>query len=202
MDNELSHLDILRQRSQARREEGLKRKAALSERLRGGRARLSAPIVPPSDDDVFQALFDQVSSVETTDWNANPILLENATRLWEPIKDTDDSAMPLLSQLDPLQERDVRTGVGRSRRLLHALLDIRMQRQPDQMSYPANQPFNTLLNNWKTSLYNLISPTDNPFLGLPGFVTDCYPTDAKFDYGLDSKGIAVVQIIVEIVIGG
>lgn len=163
-------------------------------------------ITPPTDDAIFQALFDQVKVVAGEDWTGTSIPLKNASRHWLPVKDVDESQMPILQQLDPLPERDIRTGLGRSRRILHAMIDICMQRQ-DQQSYPDTQPFATILNNWKTNLYSLISPADtgmgppNCNLGLSN-VIDCYPIDAKFDYGLDSRAVAVVQVIVEIIVGG
>ncbi len=177
----------------------LERKAARDIRMKSRRS-LLAPGKPPSDDMIFAQLFDQVSAVEGTDWGGNPIPLLNATRNWVLVKDSADVQMPFLCQLDPLPERDTRTGIGRSKRLLRALLDIRMVRQPDQNAYPDNMPFATILNNWKTNLYNLISPSDNSNLG--GLVIDCYPIDARFDYGIDSDGVAVVQVVVEILTGG
>lgn len=165
-----------------------------------------------------------VSTVQGADWTNTPIPLAYFSRNWAKVGETADGNMPALFQWDPRMEQDARTGLGRSRRKLHALVDIRIQRnQSDQ--YPDTiqvingitvGPFSTLLNNWADNLYSLFSPADGqpqtltslqngvPFAGaLPyGAISDCYPTDIRVDRGDDASRVAVIQALIEIVTGG
>jgi hypothetical protein len=154
---------------------------------------------------IFAALFAVVSTAAGKDWSGTSIPLQTSTRNWSKVGDTADGIMPALYQLDPREERDVRTGLGRSRRMLHAQIDIRIQRQqPDQ--YSDSQPFSTLINNWVDNFYALFSPQDPGFGGgsqnLGGLVADCYPISLKVDYGNDASRIAVMYFIIEIITGG
>lgn len=157
------------------------------------------PLPLPLAERVFAALFNVVKTVQGVDWSGNVMPLQFSSRDWVKVGETPDGVMPALYQLDPLFEKDIRTGRGRSRRVLHALVDIRLERQqPDEM--PANQPFATIFNTWQQNFYNLLSPSDNPTLG--GLVEDCYPIDWKYDYGLDTSRVAVIQAIIELITGG
>lgn len=163
---------------------------------------------------IFQALFTLVSTVQGTDWAGNAIPLQYFTRNWAKVADTSDGNMPALYQLDPRDERDVRTGLGRSRRLLHAQVEIRIQRQQadsyqDTVDTVNNKgPFSTIVNGWVDNLYTLFSPADygpqilqsaaNP----TGLVTDCYPVLTKVDYGNDASRVAIIYAVIEIVKGG
>jgi hypothetical protein len=173
---------------------------------------------------IFKALFAMVSTVAGTDWAGASIPLQYFSRNWAKVGETADGTMPALYQWDPRQEQDVRTGLGRSRRKLHALVDIRIQRnQPDQ--YPDTVqvingvtvgPFSTILNNWADNLYSMFSPADGGpqtltalqngtvFTGaLPyGAIADCYPTDIRVDRGDDASRVAVIQAVIEIITGG
>jgi hypothetical protein len=171
---------------------------------------------------IFAALFALAQTVTGTDWAGNPIALQYFSRNWVKAAETPDGVMPALYQLDPLAESDARTGLGRSRRKLHAELDIRIQRQqpdqyPDVVDPVGNKgPFSTLLNNWSDNLYSLISPADGnpqtltalqngqPFAGAlkPGAISDCYPTKTAIDFGTDSSRVAIVYMQIEIVTGG
>jgi hypothetical protein len=148
---------------------------------------------------IFQALFNIAKTLQGADWSGSPIALQSSSRNWVKTGETADGSMPALYQLDPREESDVRTGLGRSRRILHAQLDIRIQReQPDQ--YSDAQPFSTILNNWVDNLYLLFSPSDNATLG--GLVADCYPKSNRIDYGTDASRVAIIYTIMEIVTGG
>lgn len=169
---------------------------------------------------IFAALFALAQNVKGTSWDGTPIPLQYSTRNWVKVAETPEGLMPALYQLDPLSEQDARTGLGRSRRKLHAQLDIRTQRQqPDQ--YPDvvsgnNGPFSIILNNWVDNLYAMFSPADGscatltalpnggPFAGaLPqGAISDCYPTKTAIDFGNDASRVAVVYMQIEIITGG
>jgi hypothetical protein len=163
---------------------------------------------------IFSQLFTVAKTVQGTDFAGNAIPLQFASRNWVKVAETADGVMPALYQLDPMPEFDTRTGLGRSRRKLHAQIDIRFQRQqPDQ--YPdvlnvANNagPFSILVNNWIDNLYALFSPNDggNAVLSTPtnpvGLVSDCYPISCKVDPGNDSSRVAVIYVIMELITGG
>lgn len=163
---------------------------------------------------IFQQLFAVAQTVAGADWAGNPIPLAYASRNWQKVADSADVEMPCLYQLDPMIERDTRTGLGRSRRVLHAQLDIRFQRQQsdqyqDAVDTVANKgPFATLMNNWIHNLYSLFSPADGgpQRLATPanpqGLVADCYPISCRPDHGNDSSRVAVVYTVIEIILGG
>lgn len=178
---------------------------------------------------IFQALFGLVQTVVGTDWGGNSVALQYFSRNWAPVGETADGTMPALYQWDPRAERDVRTGLGRSRRLLHAQVDIRIQvNQIDQ--YPDNLqvvnsatigPLSTVLNNWVDALYGLFSPADGgpqtltslisgaPIMNngvnvslSPGVVSDCYPISMDVQRGALNSRVAVIYAMIEIVRGG
>jgi hypothetical protein len=172
---------------------------------------------------IFVALFGLVQTVQGADWAGNPIPLQYFSRNWAKVGGTAEGTMPALYQWDPRQEQDVRTGLGRSRRKLHALVDIRIQvQQADQ--YPdvvttsptPSGPLSTILNNWADNLYNMFSPSDGgpqQLQWLPngtvypgalpyGAIADCYPTEMRVDRGGDASRVAVIQAMIEIITGG
>lgn len=175
---------------------------------------------------IFAALFGLVKTVQGADWAGNPIPLQYSSRNWIKVGTGPYGLMPALYQWDPRQEQDVRTGLGRSRRKLHALVDIRMQRQqPDQYfdvltpappATPTGGPFSTILNNWADNLYAMFSPYDGgpqQLTSLPngtvyagalpyGAIADCYPTEMRVDRGDDASHVAVIQAMIEIITGG
>lgn len=151
-------------------------------------------------DQIFQALFNAVKGISIVDWDGNAVALNYATRNWTKEAETADSVYPALFQMDPLRERITRTGRGRSRVLKHASVEVRFQRGPQEM-YPENKPFGTMLNNWRDAIYQAISPSDFPNLGLPQTVSDVYPIEVNYDYGLDTGRIAIVESVIEIVVG-
>ncbi len=168
---------------------------------------------------IFEQLFALVQTVQGLDWAGNAVPLQYFSRNWVKPSETPDGSMPALYQLDPMAESDVRTGLGRSRRKLHALVDIRIQRQqpdqyPDTISTntttpPGNSgPFSVILNNWADNLYALFSPRDGgpqilASAAYPtGVVSDCYPTRTAIDYGTDASRVAIVYAQIELITGG
>lgn len=147
---------------------------------------------------IFAAHFALAKTVQGTDWSGTPIPLQYASRNWMPVAQDTDAIYPALYQLDPRPERDIRTGLGRSRRLLRVQLDIRIQRGPQQ-TYSDTQPFATLLNNWLDNLYRIFSPSDATTLG--GLVADVYPVATYPDYGVGQQ-VAVLYVVNEIMFGG
>lgn len=152
-----------------------------------------------SDETIFAALFALAKQAQGTDWNGAPLALQYSTRNWVPVQSMGNPALPALYQLDPLPEQQVRTGSGRSRRIMHALVDIRLSRQPQQ-TYDDTKVFSTIINNWKQSLAELISPSDYPTLG--GLVVDVWVPRWNFDYGIGDRNLAVIEAMVELVTGG
>lgn len=168
---------------------------------------------------IFEQLFSLVQTVQGLDWAGNVQSLVYSSRNWVKPSETPVGAMPALYQLDPMAENDVRTGLGRTRRKLHALVDIRIQRQqPDQYpdvistgatTPPGNSgPFSVILNNWADNLYSLFSPADGGPQILAnaayptGVVSDCYPTRTAIDYGTDASRVAVIYAQIELITGG
>jgi hypothetical protein len=168
---------------------------------------------------IFAQLFVVAQTLKGKDWAGNPIPFQYATRNWSKVPDNPDALMPSLYQLDPREENDVRTGLGRSRRKLHAQLEIRFQRQqpeqyPDTVQVVGGQtigPFSTLMNNWIDNLYGLFSPADGgpqtlaivtPGMPVVNLVADCYPISCKPDYGNDQSRVAIVYTIIELILGG
>ena len=171
----------------------------------------------PTTEQIFSTLFALAQTLKGTDFAGNPIPLQYSSRNWVKVSETPDGIMPSLYQLDPMPERDARTGLGRSRRILHAQLDIRIQRQqpdqyPDALDVPNNRgPFSILLNNWVNNLYSLFSPADGGpqkhSAVVPGQpeerqVSDCYPVSCRVDFGTDSSRVAIIYTIIELVLGG
>lgn len=170
---------------------------------------------------IFVALFNLAKTVQGTDWAGNPIPIQYSSRNFVKLADTSDGLMPALYQLDPMKEMDTRTGLGRSRRKLHAQIVIRIQRQQgDQYADVVDTinnkgPLSTLLNNWTDNFYALFSPADGgpqtltstqngPLTGaLPlGAISDCYPMECIPDYGSDAGRVASLYTMIEIVTGG
>ena len=70
-----------------------------------------------STEQIFQAFFNIASKVQGSDWSGSPIPLNYATRNWEPPNAV--GVMPKLPayyQLDPREEVDQTTGIGRVKR--------------------------------------------------------------------------------------
>lgn len=157
---------------------------------------------------IFAAHFALVRTLQGTSWDGSAIPLVYSSRNWVKWSQTPEGGMPAHYQLDPREERDVRTGLGRSRRLLHAQTDIRISRlpqdqYPDVLDIPGNKgPFSTLVNNWVDNLYNLFSPADYGSQTLNGLVADCYPVTMRVDAGDDASRVAVIYCVTEIVTGG
>lgn len=157
---------------------------------------------------IFAALFALAQTTTGTDWSGAPIAIQYSSRNWLKVADVVEGTMPALYQLDPMPEHDVRTGLGRSRRVLHAQVDIRIQRQqsdqyPDVVDKINNKgPFSTLLNNWINNFYALFSPADGGAQTLSGLVIDCYPIKCSADWGNDQSRIAVLYFVMEIIQGG
>lgn len=173
---------------------------------------------------IFLALFSLAQTLVGRDWAGNPIPLQYSSRNIVPLSETPAGLTAALYQWDPRPERDVRTGLGRSRRMLHAQIDVRIQRNqtnnyPDTVQTVSGNvigPFSTLLNNWTDNLYNLFSPADgNPQTltaqqnggtlanALPyGAITDCYPVEMKVDRGDGPGRVAVIYSLIEIITGG
>jgi hypothetical protein len=162
---------------------------------------------------IFSQLFAIAQTVKGTDWAGDSIPLQYWSRNWVSAAETPDGTMPALYQLDPMPERDIRIELGLSRRVLHAQIDIRMQRQqsgeyPDVIDTVSNTgPFSTILNAWIDNLYALFSSVDggNPTLVTPSFpngvVIDCYPISCKVDFGNDSSRVAIIYTIFELIAG-
>jgi len=167
----------------------------------------------PNAESIFQALFTLLAGSPTdtppfskgvagTDWSGNPIPLTYATRNWQPPANAVQGQMPGLYQLDPFKpERDVRTGRGRRRRTLRALIDLYFNLNTGTSDA---QPWNTIFNNWQQALYNRMSPLDDPgfTIGLPTTVEDFGPIMFDYFYGLRNGTVGLVQCIVEIEVGG
>src|SRR5580698_3449640 len=152
-----------------------------------------------STEQIFADLFALASQVQGTDWDNNPIPLQRATRSWISPALTNTGQMPWLQQLELPEDRN-RTGLGLSRRKLHALIDIILQRQP---VYPDNQPFSTILNNFINNMDALFFMQNPPAFIAENFhnnIIDVYFTKITIDEGV-LVSPACLRFWVEIITG-
>jgi len=152
-----------------------------------------------STEQIFGDLFALASQVQGADWSATPIPLEVSTRSWISPSSVNSGQMPWLQQLELPEDRN-RTGLGLSRRKLHALIDIVLQRQP---VYPLTQPFSTILNSFINSMDALFFMQNPPAFIAQNFhnnIEDFYITKITIDEG-QLVTPACLRFWVEIVTG-
>jgi hypothetical protein len=152
-----------------------------------------------STEQIFADLFALASQVQGADWSATPIPLEVSTRSWISPSSVNSGQMPWLQQLELPEDRN-RTGLGLSRRKLHALIDIVLQRQP---VYPLTQPFSTILNSFINSMDALFFMQNPPAFIAQNFhnnIEDFYITKITIDEG-QLVTPACLRFWVEIVTG-